>query len=125
MNFVADPTNATSEADRYWTTANIGEATPDVLSPMCWSFWGPVAEAAIRRAYHRFGILSRRELAVPSDVNQLMTGHFYGRPALNVDLLRPLMGSLPGVSADDFERDLCGRLRPNLPPAGKIGRAHV
>lgn len=125
MNFVADPTNATSEADRYWTTANIGEATPDVLSPLCWSFWGPVAEAAARRAYHRFGILSRRELAVPSDVNQLMTGHFYGRPALNVDLLRPFFGSLPGVSADDFERDLCGRLRPNLPPASRKSRLPI
>ena len=33
-----DPTNGTSEPTRYWSTTNIGEAMPDVLSPMCWSF---------------------------------------------------------------------------------------
>jgi phosphohistidine swiveling domain-containing protein len=124
-NTVSDPTHAESEPSRYWTSANIGEATPDVLSPMCWSFWGPMGEAAARRAYHRFGILGRRDLAVPSDVNQLMTGYFYGRPALNVDLLRPLFGSLPGVSADDFERDLCGKVRPGQPDASRRSRLPV
>jgi pyruvate,water dikinase len=119
---ISDPTHAESEPSRYWTSANIGEATPDVLSPMCWSFWGPMGEAAARRAYHGFGILGRSELAVPSDVNQLMTGYFYGRPALNVDLLRPLFGSLPGVSADDFERDLCGKVRPGQPDASRRSR---
>lgn len=122
MKIANDPTNAVSEPTRYWTTANIGEATPDVLSPLCWSFWGPVAEGAARRAYHRFGILSKREITVPNDVNLLMTGHFFGRPALNVDLLRPFFGSLPGVSADDFERDLCGKVRPNLQPASRKSR---
>ena len=119
---ITDPTSAVSEAGRYWTSANIGEATPDVLSPLCWSFWGPQAEAAARRSYHVFGILSKRELAVPTDVNQLMTGYFYGRPALNVDLLRPFFGSLPGVSADDFERDMCGHVRPGLPAASRRSR---
>lgn len=125
MTSAADPTNAVSEPTRYWTTANIGEATPDVLSPMCWSFWGPQAEAAARRAYYRFGILSKRELKVPEDVNELMTGYFFGRPALNVDLLRPFFGSLPGVSADDFERDLCGRVRPNLPDVRRKSRLPI
>ena len=52
-----DPTNGTSEPTRYWSTANIGEAMPDVLSPMCWSFWGPDMEAGARLAYYDFGIL--------------------------------------------------------------------
>jgi len=125
MSVVSDPTHAECEPNRYWTTANIGEATPDVLSPLCWSFWGPQAEAAARRAYHRFGILSRRELAVPDGVDELMTGYFHGRPALNVDLLRPLFGSLPGVSADDFERDMCGKVRPGLPAAGRKSRLPI
>src|SRR5262245_24958645 len=51
-----------------------------------------------------------------------MTSYFYGRPALNVDLLRPFFGSLPGVSADDFERDMCGKLRPDQPPAKRTKR---
>ena len=122
MTEVSDPTHSVCEPTRYWTSANIGEATPDVLSPLCWSFWGPQAEAAARRSYHAFGILSRRELAVPARVDELMTGYFYGRPALNVDLLRPFFGSLPGVTADDFERDMCGKVRPGLPPARRPGR---
>lgn len=122
MSEVSDPTHSVCAPTRYWTSANIGEATPDVLSPLCWSFWGQQAEAAARRSYHAFGILSRRELAVPTHVDDLMTGYFYGRPALNVDLLRPYFGSLPGVSADDFERDMCGKLRPGLPPASRRGR---
>lgn len=119
---ISDPTSAVCEPTRYWTSANIGEATPDVLSPLCWSFWGPQAEAAARRAYFEFGILSKRELVVPTDVNLLMTGYFFGRPALNVDLLRPFFGSLPGVTADDFERDMCGKVRPGLPPASRKAR---
>jgi pyruvate,water dikinase len=122
---ISDVTHAESAPTRYWTSANIGEATPDVLSPLCWSFWGPQAEGAARRSYHAFGILSKRELAVPTDVNELMTGYFYGRPALNVDLLRPFFGSLPGVTADDFERDMCGKVRPGLPPASRKARLPI
>jgi phosphohistidine swiveling domain-containing protein len=119
---IEDPTTSTSEPGRYWTTANIGEATPDVLSPLCWSFWGPNMEAAARQSYHDFGILSRKELAVPEDPNQLLTSHFHGRPAMNLDLLRALFGSLPGMSADDFERDICGKVRPGLADEKRTAR---
>jgi pyruvate,water dikinase len=120
-----DPTTTESEPGRYWTTANIGEATPDVLSPLCWSFWGPTMEAGGRLAYCDFGILSRRELAVPTDPNQLLTAHFFGRPAMNIDFLRPLFGTMPGVTADDFERDICGRVRPGLPAERRLRRLPV
>lgn len=120
-----DPTTAESEPGRYWTTANIGEATPDVLSPLCWSFWGPTMEAGGRLAYCDFGILSRRELEVPTDPNRLLTAHFFGRPAMNIDYLRPLFGSMPGVTADDFERDICGRVRPGLPTERRLRRVPV
>src|SRR5262249_46524017 len=72
----SDPTTGPTEPTRYWTTANIGEATPDVLSPMCWSFWGPQAEVSARRSYWRFGILAKREVTVPADPNELMTNYF-------------------------------------------------
>ena len=59
---LTDPTSRSSEPTRYWSSANIGEATPDVLSPMCWSFWGPRMEAGARRSYYDFGILDRHQL---------------------------------------------------------------
>ncbi|MGH8990885.1 MAG: PEP-utilizing enzyme, partial [Acidimicrobiia bacterium] len=121
-----DPTHGGSEPGRYWTTVNIGEAMPDVLSPMCWSFWGPGLEAAARLAYYDFGILGKDELAVPTAPDELMVSYFFGRPAMNMDLLRVLFGAMPGMTADDFERDICGKVRPGLPPTPKRGRAaHV
>jgi len=39
---LTDPILGSSEPDRLWTLTNAGEATPDVLSPLCWSLWAPV-----------------------------------------------------------------------------------
>ncbi|MBA3654349.1 MAG: peptidase [Actinobacteria bacterium] len=117
-----DPTHGSSAPTRYWSTANIGEAMPDVLSPMCWSFWGPNMEAGARLSYYDFGILSRAELAVPDDPNELLTSYFFGRPAMNLDRLRTLFNSIPGMSADDFERDICGSVRPGLATEPSAGR---
>jgi pyruvate,water dikinase len=122
---LTDPTDTTCEPTRYWTTANIGEATPDVLSPMCWSFWGPTMEAGGRLAYFDFGILSKDELRVPTGADHLMTAHFRGRPAMNLTLLRGWFDSMPGTSADDFERDICGFVRPGLPPEPRSGRTRT
>ncbi|MGH9010300.1 MAG: PEP-utilizing enzyme, partial [Acidimicrobiia bacterium] len=121
-----DPTNGTSEPTRYWSTANIGEAMPDVLSPMCWSFWGPGLEAGARLAYYDFGILPKAEVRVPDDPNELTTSYFFGRPAMNLDRLRSLFDCIPGMTADDFERDVAGTVREGLPPVPKSGRTiHV
>src|SRR5581483_77917 len=114
-----DPTNGTSQPTRYWTTANIGEAMPDVLSPMCWSFWGPNMEAGARLAYYDFGLLPKGDLGVPCDPNELLVSYFYGRPAMNLDRLRSLFDPIPGMTADDFERDICGAVRDGLPPVPK------
>ncbi|MEW6476762.1 MAG: PEP-utilizing enzyme [Actinomycetota bacterium] len=117
-----DPTNGTSEPTRYWSTANIGEAMPDVLSPMCWSFWGPNMEAGARLAYYDFGLLPKSDLGVPDDPNELLVSYFYGRPAMNLDRLRSLFDPIPGMTADDFERDICGAVREGLPPIPKNPR---
>jgi phosphohistidine swiveling domain-containing protein len=114
-----DPTNGTSEPTRYWSTANIGEAMPDVLSPMCWSFWGPNMEAGARLAYNDFGLLPKSDLGVPADPNELLVSYFFGRPAMNLDRLRSLFDPIPGMTADDFERDICGTVREGLPPIPK------
>lgn len=119
---LTDPTDTSCEPTRFWSTANIGEATPDVLSPMCWSFWGPTMEAGGRLAYFDLGILSAAETAVPTGADNLMTAHFRGRPAMNLDLLRAWFDAMPGMTADDFERDICGTVREGLPPTPSRGR---
>jgi pyruvate,water dikinase len=112
---VSDPTLGTSQPGRYWTTTNLGEAAPDVLSPMCMEIWGRSAEIGWLFSMQVFGVLPTS--AKPSaDTNDWGCSVFYGRPAINVDVVRATVASLPGVSGDDFERDLCGSVRSDAPP---------
>lgn len=111
-----DPIRGSSEPDRLWTLTNVGEATPDILSPLCWSLWGRGVEFASRRGLSDFGVLSSSALVVPDDPNQWSTACFFGRQAMNVDRARELAGLLPGMTGDDFERDLLGSVRPNAIP---------
>ncbi|MGW4335000.1 PEP-utilizing enzyme [Rhodococcus koreensis] len=50
---------------------------------------------------------------VSPDMNDRGLSCFYGRQAFNVDAIKETMASLPGVSPDDFERDLMGSVRPD------------
>ncbi|WP_019873694.1 PEP-utilizing enzyme [Sporichthya polymorpha] len=125
MPEISDPTLGTSEPGRYWTTTNLGEAAPDVLSPMDMSIWGETAERGWLFSMKVFGVLPPSAEASP-DVNDWGLSIFYGRPALNVDAIRGIVVTLPGVSGDDFERDLCGSVRPDAPPVkGKKSRLPV
>ncbi|MDO3402727.1 PEP-utilizing enzyme [Mycolicibacterium neoaurum] len=109
---VTDPTRGDSEPNRFWTTTNLGEACPDVMSPMCWSIW-ELAEYCWLYAMAAFGVIP--SVTVPSDVNERGMSCFYGRQALNVDAIKKIMAGLPGVDPDDFERDLMGSVRPGAP----------
>ncbi len=112
---VSDPTLGTSSPGRYWTTTNLGEAVPDVMSPMCFSIWGEPAERGWLYAMHAFGVLHASGVKASADVNDWGLSIFYGRMALNVDAIRAILATLPGVKPDDFERDLCGSVRPDAP----------
>jgi pyruvate,water dikinase len=115
MTTISDPTRGTSEPGRCWTLTNVAEATPEVLSPLCWSVWGDNFERGARQAWYEFGILPRREVRVPDDPNQRIVSCFLGRQALNVDLCREYMGSIPGTSSDDFDRLILGHVQQDSP----------
>jgi phosphohistidine swiveling domain-containing protein len=122
---VSDPTLGTSEPGRYWTTTNLGEAAPDVLSPMDVSIWGETAERGWLYSMKVFGVLPP-SVQASKNTNDWGLSIFYGRIALNVDAVRSTVVTLPGVSGDDFERDLCGSVRPDAPPVkGKKSRIPV
>lgn len=109
-----DPTHESSEPDRYWTTVNTLEATPLVLTAMGWSFWKRSLELGAMRAWADLGMVSPDEVVFVDDANQRVTASFFGRQAVNVDRARWLMGSLPGTTGDDIERDLLGGARPGV-----------
>lgn len=123
---ILDPTRGTSEPSRYWTTTNMGEAVPDVLSPMCWDIWGEPAELGWLHSMYAFGVLPARKVKASPDINDWGLSVFYGRLAINVDAVRATVATLPGVEGDDFEKDLCGSVREDAPPVkGQTSRTPV
>lgn len=109
-----DPVRGQVGPHRFRTQTNIGEATPDILSPLCWSVWSDAAELSFLGSLASFGVLSRREAVPPKDPDERLVAAIYGRQFMNVDVVRTLLARVPGVSADDFERDLFGSVRPGL-----------
>ncbi len=119
----SDPTHETSEPDRFWTTVNALEATPLVLTAIDWTFWKKSLELAAMRAWCDLGIVAPDEVVFIDDANHRVTASFFGRQAVNIDRVRWLMGSLPGTSGDDIERDIFGEVRPGIvDPPRKVSK---
>jgi pyruvate,water dikinase len=116
MTEITDPIRGWTEPGRCWTLANVSEATPEVLSPLCWSVWSDAVELGARGAWRDFGILPAREVRSSDDPNRRITAAFFGRQAMNVDLTRRYMGSIPGTSAEEFELLILGQVREGVAP---------
>ncbi|MFC9556335.1 PEP-utilizing enzyme [Rhodococcus sp. NPDC056960] len=110
---LSDPVHGWSEPDRFWTLANTSEVTPGILTALDWSVWDNF-ELAVRAAWCQMGIMQPKDVHLPADPNLRQTYVFYGRHALNVDYVRDFMGAVPGASPNDFERDVCGTVRPDM-----------
>lgn len=110
-----DPVRGTSEPGRLWSITNVSEATPDTLSPLCWSVWGRGLEEGVLWSMYCFGTMSRSEVVMSDDPNDLKTAAIYGRQAFNVDAVRRMVAPMPGVNPNDLERDIMGATRDNVP----------
>lgn len=106
----------TSGPDRFWTFGGISsEMLPTVISPLCWSVWEQSLDLAYRRMLADFGVLSRRQVRFADNPDHQPAAPFYGRLAINVDTTRELYGQIPGISANQFEREMLGGARQNIP----------
>lgn len=115
MSDVSSPLNEKSRPETFWTTVNIAEAIPGVLTPLGWSFFGGGLELAMRGAFADLGVLKRRERVQPDETSERFTGCFLGRVAVNVDMMRRIVGDrLPGTSGDALELQLLGASRPDV-----------
>jgi pyruvate,water dikinase len=110
-----NPTNRGACASRIaWSTSNTAEALPGVATPFTWSYFGDGVEAGMRAAHHDLGALRRNERAVPHGAEGRFWDCFYGRTAGNVDTARMLADRLPGTSANAYEEQLFGQVRPGM-----------
>lgn len=105
-----DPLDGAWHPTGWWTTTNLGEALPGVLTPLTWSFSGPGLEASVRRAFAEIGALAAADRHRPADTREWCIGVFGGRVAVNVDFLGAMADRLPGTSGAAFAEQFFGEL---------------
>jgi len=110
----ADPVHSLSAPDLHWTTANIGEAAPGVLTPLGWSLWGPATEQATRTAFHRVGAATRAESQLPTAADERFMRAFYGRGAAQVEFLARMGDRIPGTSGAAIAAQVFGAVPDGL-----------
>lgn len=108
-----DPLHHTSPDGVHWTTVNLGETAPGVLSPLAWTLWGTAGERAIRRAGHNLGVLTDSELAPAGDDDRYVKA-FYGRAAMQVEFLATLGDRMPGTTGAEAVSSILGDVPEDL-----------
>jgi pyruvate, water dikinase len=93
-----DPLHSSSAPHTLWTTTNVAEAIPGVITPLGWSVWGAATERGMRRTFGAFGVLDAAEQAGPEGEQDRVISVFYGRPALRADFFLEMGDRLPGTS---------------------------
>lgn len=105
-----------------WTTANMGEAAPGVLTPLDWAFWGQVANQCLPGAFAEIGALERRRAALPQDRADWIVGLFWGRTAVSVNFLSEMGDRLPGTSGAGVAEQILGYVPDSIESAPTYGR---
>lgn len=104
-----DPLHTWSDGVPNWTTTNIGEAMPGVMTPLGWTLWS-CGEGVFRRVIYNMGVLTDEEREVPRRPHEWNMRPFYGRIAWQVDFFAIVGDRMPGTSAEDAARSLLGRV---------------
>ncbi|MHB8690517.1 MAG: PEP-utilizing enzyme [Solirubrobacteraceae bacterium] len=106
-----DPLHQPAGGTVAWTRGNLGEALPGVCTPLSWSVFGPPCEQGIRLGFHRIGALTGREAQTPAEIGERFCTIVHGWGAGNIDLMARMADRMPGVDAEQMERQLFGEVR--------------
>jgi pyruvate,water dikinase len=109
-----DPVHGRSAPGAWWSTANLAEAMPGVLTPLGWSVWGPASELGARAAFYAMGAVPASERAIPTADADRFINIFYGRPAARVGYLASIGDRMPGTSAEAIATQLLGSVPPGF-----------
>jgi pyruvate, water dikinase len=104
----ASALHAISPPGASWSSINLAEAVPGVMTPLCASVWVPASELGLRAPFAAMGVLPANEVVIPEDPDQRITGAFYGRMAVRVDFLCEMGDLIPGQSGEALSRDFFG-----------------
>lgn len=108
-----------------WSSINLAEAVPGIMTPLCWGLWGPASEAGIRQPFYSMGALTRREREIPANDDNRYVKVFFGRQAVRVDFICRIGDLVPGQSGEGLARDVFGFVPPNYVPAPSFRRTPV
>lgn len=104
-----DNLHSPSIPGRHWSTDNLGEAAPGVLTPLTVSFHGPMSESCPRRGWYQLGLIPRRDVPVPHSLRDRVVKPFYGRLAIEVEFMASFGNRMPGLSGKDVVQGILGR----------------
>src|ERR1700722_2649466 len=105
-----DPLHVPGLPGTHWTTDNLGEALPGVVTPLAWSIWGPAMDRMCRELSAQLGVFDRREQAGPAPGQDPIARVFYGRIALNMEWVGTVGDRVPGTSGRKAIADMLGRV---------------
>ncbi len=91
-----------------WTTANVDEGLPGVLTPLTWSMYFPPTESTMRRCWVDMGVMLKADQAIPDDVDGRFFSTAFGHAIANVDHIAQMAARIPGGSAAALEEQLFG-----------------
>jgi len=103
-----------TRAVHHWTTTNLGEAAPGVLTPLSWALWGEPGERAARRAAFEIGALRQDELNPPEDPADWILRLFHGRLAMQLEFMALMGDRAPGTTGRDAIRGMFGEAPPGM-----------
>ncbi|MGQ0631012.1 MAG: PEP-utilizing enzyme [Sporichthyaceae bacterium] len=109
-----DTLHSTSAEHLHWSTDNVGEAAPGVLTPLGWSLWGAVGERGVRNALFALGALDPAERRVPVEADERVVRAFHGRMAMQVEFLATIGNRMPGTTGEQITEGIFGRAPDDL-----------
>jgi phosphohistidine swiveling domain-containing protein len=109
-----DPLMPSWRATHHWTTTNLGEAAPGVLTPLGMALWGAPAERAARQAAYTLGVLNAAERAAPDDPADWILRPFHGRLAMKLEFMAELGDRVPGITGVEAIRGMFGEAPPGM-----------
>ena len=104
-----DPTHTSDRVVGHWTTTNLGEAVPGVITPMALSHWGWRGNLSAIRATHSIGVVSAGERDAVVDPSQWAVRAFYGRLATTLEYMAMIGDRMPGVNGEEILDSLFGK----------------
>lgn len=96
---------------RRFTTSNVDEALPGILTPMTWSMYYPPTETTMRDCWVDLGVVAESQRPIPDDIDGRFFATAYGHSIINVDRMGQMAARLPGGTSAAMEEQLFGSVQ--------------